>query len=75
MMDMLLAMMDVPAVGHREAVMWRSLGITDFEDALQIAAAIAGGADVFVTRNISDFSGCSIPVMTPEAFLVGYAQP
>lgn len=47
MMDMLLAMMDVPAVGHREAVMWRSLGITDFEDALQIAAAIAGGADVF----------------------------
>ncbi len=75
MMDTLLEMVDVPTVGHREAMMWRSHGISDFEDSLQMAAAIAGAADVFITRNISDFGGSSLPVMTPEAFLAAYSQP
>ena len=74
MMDTLLAMVDVPTVGHREAMMWRSHGITDFEDSLQMAAAIAGAADVFITRNTSDFAGSTIPIMTPETFLAVYSQ-
>jgi predicted nucleic acid-binding protein len=69
MMDSLLAMLEVPRVGHRDAVDWRSHGISDFEDALQMASAIAGVADVFITRNTADFAGCAMPVMTPEAFL------
>lgn len=69
MMDSLLTMLEVPQVGHQEASNWRSWGIADFEDALQIASAIAGLADVFITRNTTDFSECVIPVMTPEEFL------
>lgn len=75
MMDALLALVDVPTVGHRDALMWRSHGITDFEDSLQMAAAIAGAADVFITRNTSDFAGSMMPVMTPETFLAAYSQP
>ncbi len=74
MMDTLLLMVEVPTVGHTDAAMWRNHGITDFEDSLQMAAAIAGAADVFVTRNISDFAGSTIPVMTPEAFLAAHSQ-
>ena len=72
MMDALLAMLEVPQVGHQEAVNWRSWGIEDFEDALQIASAVAGFADVFVTRNTADFAGSAFPVMTPEGFLTAY---
>lgn len=75
MMDSLLAMVDVPTVGHRDAMMWRSHGIADFEDSLQMAAALAGAADVLITRNTSDFAGSAIPVMTPEIFLAAYPQP
>ena len=73
MMDTLLAMLEVPSVGQGDAVNWRTHGIADFEDALQIASAVSGLADVFITRNGSDFSACTIPVMTPEAFLVAHA--
>jgi hypothetical protein len=59
-------------VGHAEAADWRSHGTSNFEDALQIASAVAGMADVFVTRNASDFSGCTVPVMTPEVFLAAH---
>ncbi len=65
-------MVEVPTVGRRNATMWRAHGITDFEDSLQMAAAIAGAADVFVTRNTADFSGSTIPVMTPEVFLTTF---
>jgi len=33
------------------------MGMNEFEDALQIAAAERCGADVIVTRNTTDFSG------------------
>lgn len=72
MMDALLAMLEVPTVSHHDAQSWRIHGITDFEDALQLAAGVAGTAHVLVTRNTSDFSGSAIPVMTPEAFLSSY---
>ena len=72
MMDSLLAMLEVPSVGHHDAADWRSHGISDFEDALQMASAVAGQADLFITRNVNDFQGCIIPVMTPEQFLAAY---
>jgi predicted nucleic acid-binding protein len=73
MMDALLAMLEVPQTGHLDAMNWRNWGIDDFEDALQIASAVAGLADVFVTRNTTDFEGCALSVMTPEAFLATYS--
>ncbi|NNJ08752.1 PIN domain-containing protein [Chloroflexales bacterium ZM16-3] len=43
--------------------------ITDFEDAVQVAAAVASGVDVIVTRNGSDFAGSPVAVLTPAEFL------
>ena len=72
MMDSLIATLEVPSVTHGDAANWRSHGLVDFEDALQFACAVAGEADVIVTRNTVDFSGSTIPVMTPEAFLAAH---
>ena len=45
------------------------LPLVDFEDAVQLAAAIASELDAIVTRNISDYAGAAIPVYTPTQFL------
>jgi predicted nucleic acid-binding protein len=42
-----------------------SLPLNDFEDALQVAAAVAAGAEVIVTRNVADFEHAPVPVRTP----------
>jgi predicted nucleic acid-binding protein len=41
------------------------LGIDDFEDAVQAAAALQIGADYLITRNTKDFKACPIEVRTP----------
>jgi len=69
MINDLLSLLQVPTVGHADAKDWQIHQIADFEDALQASAAIAGKADALITRNVSDFAGCSIAVMTPEDFL------
>jgi predicted nucleic-acid-binding protein len=69
MLDDLLRVVEIPTVGHLDAANWRSHRIADFEDALQVASAIAGGAEVIVTRNVSDFAAAELPAMTPEDFL------
>jgi len=69
LMDALLRVVEIPTIGHAEALAWRSYGISDFEDALQVASAIAGFADFIITRNVDDFAGSSIPALTPETFL------
>lgn len=39
----------------------------DFEDALQMMGAYSiSKLDCIVTRNIKDFKGCEVPVLTPE---------
>lgn len=42
-----------------------SLPIPDFEDAMQVAAARACGAEHIVTRNVTDFERSPIPAITP----------
>ena len=69
LMDALLRVVEIPTIGHAEALAWRSYGISDFEDALQAASAVAGFADFIITRNVDDFAGSSIPALLPEAFL------
>lgn len=60
----------VVASGGSEAVRRAlSLPLRDFEDALQVAAAISGGADFIVTRNLRDFGRSPLPAMTPSDFL------
>ena len=72
LMDALLRVVEIPTVGHAEALAWRSHGVADFEDALQAASAVAGQADFIITRNKDDFLGSLVPALMPEAFLVAY---
>lgn len=46
-----------------------SLPMADFEDALQVAAARACGAQHIVTRNVRDFVRSPIPAVTPQEAL------
>ena len=42
---------------------------TDVEDCLQAECAKEFGADYIVTRNVKDFTGSSIPAVTPGEFI------
>jgi len=46
------------------------LSFKDFEDGLQYYSAIANGQEMIITRDLSDFKGSRIPVMTPEEYLI-----
>jgi hypothetical protein len=46
-----------------------SLGWTDFEDAVQMAATVGDDIDYLITRNIKDFQNGPVPVIQPAAFL------
>ena len=46
-----------------------SLPMADFEDAMQVAAARACGAQCIVTRNFKDFARSPIPALTPQEAL------
>ena len=56
----------------RQALM---LPLRDFEDALQVAAALSGGADFIITRNIRDFGRSPLPAVTPSHFLRKILHP
>ena len=46
-----------------------SLPMRDFEDALQVAAAVACGATTIVTRNVRDYSRAPVSAKTPTMLL------
>lgn len=46
-----------------------ALGVGDFEDALQIGAAMAWKAAFIITRNERDFKRSPVPALSPAAFL------
>ena len=56
--------------GVRQALTMR---IRDFEDALQVAAAISSDANFIITRNVADYRGSVISVLTPTSFLRRFA--
>jgi hypothetical protein len=60
------------ADGVRNALAMR---MADFEDALQVAAAISGNAEYILTRNTPDYRGSPIPAMTPPDFLRRFVAP
>ncbi len=43
-----------------------ALGLTDYEDAVHVAAALKCGADFLVTRNQKDFKGSPVAVRSPS---------
>jgi predicted nucleic acid-binding protein len=71
----LLEWADIARTGRSDALAALDLGLRDFEDALQVAAAIACGAKFIVTRNERDFKGSPVPAINPEAFLRRHRVP
>ena len=61
-----VAATDTEAVHYAAA-----LPMADFEDALQVAAARACGAQHIVTRNVRDYTRSPIPAITPQEALSG----
>lgn len=51
------------------------LAVSDYEDAVQVAAAVAVSLDAIVTRDTSDYAGVPIPVFTPADFLNQLSMP
>ena len=45
------------------------LPLKDFEDAMQVAAALACGADLIATRNVRDYAKAPIEVVTPAVLV------
>lgn len=65
----LLSWARVATTGHQDAVQALQLQMSDFEDALQVSAAQACGADYIITRNGRDFVQSPLPALSPEEFL------
>ena len=65
----LTTFLTVVSTGHEELRYALSLPMADFEDAMQVAAAHAAGAQHIVTRDIGDFTNSPIPAILPEQAL------
>ena len=65
----LLSWARVATTEHQDAVQALQLPMSDFEDALQVSAAQACGADYIITRNGRDFVQSPLPALPPEEFL------
>ena len=59
----------VASVNHKDALQSLALSFTDYEDAMQAAAAAACTADLIITRNLVDFKTSPVQAMAPEEFL------
>lgn len=71
----LLAWAEVARTGRADALVALDLPMHDFEDALQVAAAMACGAQFIITRNERDFKNSPLPALNPEAFLRLHPDP
>jgi predicted nucleic acid-binding protein len=68
-MGEILVFLEVPAADHVAARQALALPLADYEDALQVAAALAAGIDVIVTRNLADYRRSPVPAVSPAEFL------
>ena len=65
----LLQVLEVCPVDFNALATARDSELSDFEDAVQVAAAIASGLDAIITRDGGDFVGIALPVLTPAEFV------
>ena len=73
--DRILAWARVVTAGDAEARRARSLGFSDFEDAMQAASAEACGAHWIITRDTTGFTSSPVPVISPPDFLTRFSLP
>jgi len=69
LLSLLLLALPVCTVDAAVLGIAQQLGMDDFEDAVQLAAAQVGGLDALVTRNTSDYRSLALPIFTPQDFL------
>jgi predicted nucleic acid-binding protein len=67
--DWLLLHLEIVPQDRAQFIRARCLQMSDFEDAALASAAEAYRCDLIVSRNVSDFEGSPVPVMTPDEFL------
>ena len=65
----LIKFVEVAQTGTTDLAFAARLAVKDFEDALQVAAALACNADVVATRNIRDYSKAPVRAMTPSQLI------
>lgn len=58
----LLTVLRVVGLEHDDFLVALTLGLADFEDAVQVATALKCGADFIATRNVRDFRGVDVPL-------------
>lgn len=66
---MLLQIVRVAPAGDSEARRAMDLRLPDLEDAFQVAAALAWGAECIVTRNLADYKKSPVRAISPATFL------
>lgn len=67
--EWLLAHFEIAAADKPVFQRARALGITDFEDAVVASLAEAVKCDYIVTRNQRDFTGSTVPAISPTGLL------
>jgi predicted nucleic acid-binding protein len=65
----LLNFVAVVPTGTVQAQVALGLPMPDFEDALQVSAAIHAGVDYIITRNQNHYRSSTVPSLTPSEFL------
>ena len=65
----LLTLLSVAAVDHEVIEQALNLPYPDFEDAVQMMAAVRSGARYVVTRNVRDYGLGPLPVLKPAELL------
>lgn len=66
----LSAIVDVAPTDSGTLDLALTLDFADFEDAMQCAVAVSGGAEAIVTRNVRDFRKSPLPVIKPADLAV-----
>jgi predicted nucleic acid-binding protein len=67
--EKLLSLVSVSSVDEKMLKSSLNSPVTDYEDAVQCASAMAENLDGIVTRNLKDFVNSPIPVYSPADFL------
>jgi predicted nucleic acid-binding protein len=73
----LAVFVEVAPVGSRDLAYALSLDVSDFEDAMQVAAAVACKADWIVTRNTKHYGKSPVKAILPHELLIklGWGHP
>ncbi len=65
----LLRFVKISPTSTKDALFALDLNFTDFEDALQVSAAVVCKAQFIITRNTRHYKKSPLPALTPQSFI------